>query len=92
MAVLQRNEKGIPVSSAARKTLERAGLMKGHDADAGEYVLKHLDDMDSMIPSMENGDVLTAVTDAADKYYYGQADLDSCATELDASLESLLNS
>ena len=92
MAVLQRNEKGIPVSSAARKTLERAGLMKGHDADAGEYVLKHLDDMDSMIPSMENGDVLTAVTDAADKYYYGQAALDSCATELDASLESLLNS
>ncbi len=81
MAKLQGTEKGIPVSSKARKVLQDNDMIKGLDGEAGSYVLDHLDSMKLMNPSLEDSDLISAFIDEAEKYYYGKADLDTCTKE-----------
>lgn len=81
MAKLQGTEKGIPVSSKARKVLQDNDMIEGLDGEAGSYVLDHLDSMKLMNPSLEDSDLISAFIDEAEKYYYGKADLDTCTKE-----------
>lgn len=92
MVLLQGTEKGIPVSAKARRILKHSGTLNSYDAEAGDYVFRNLKHFETMVPSIENADVITAFRDEADKYAYGIANLDTCALELTASWKATLNS
>lgn len=92
MVLLQGTEKGIPVSSRARRILEENDALNDYDAEAGGYVFSNLDHFETMVPSIENSDVISSFRDEADKYVYGIADLDTCAQELCDSWTATLNS
>ena len=91
MVLLQGTEKGIPVNTQARKILQNSGTLNGYDAEAGNYVFSSLDRFETMVPSIENTDVITAFRDYADKYTYSVADLDTCAAELADQWVAVLN-
>jgi len=90
MILLQGTEKGIPVSSRARQTLSVNGRLNGYDAEAGNFVLSNLDTFETMVPSLENSDVIDAFQDQATQYAYGVADLDTCAQALSDSWTATL--
>ena len=91
MVLLQGTEKGIPVNTQARKILQNSGTLNVYDAEAGNYVFSSLDRFETMVPSIENTDVITAFRDYADKYAYSVADLDTCAAELADQWVAVLN-
>ena len=92
MVLLQGTEKGIPVSATARQILKDNGALNGYDAEAGNFVFDNLDRFETMVPSIENSDVIDAFRNEADKYVYGVSDLDTCAQELSDSWTATLNS
>ena len=82
MVLLQGTEKGIPVSSQARRILREKDAMNNYDAEAGNYVYSNLDRFETMVPSNENSDIIDAFCDEAARYVYGIADLNTCSQEL----------
>ncbi len=89
MAKLQGTEKGVPVSSKALKTLQDEGMINSMEYDASKMIRDNQDELDMMIPVLEDSNIQAAFIDASDKYLYGVEDLETAAKELDKSFGDL---
>ena len=81
MAVLQGVEKGIPLSSKAKDTLDQKGMLSGIQYEASlimdnNKLIKHMD------PILENTDIINAYIDACNLVIYNKATLDDAAEGL----------
>ena len=72
MAQLQGLEKGVPLSSNARTTLEGLGMLDGIQYDAFERMNEPAI-INRMRPVMENGDVIDLFTDACNEVLFEKA-------------------
>ncbi len=82
MAVLQGTEKGVPVSSQALETLQNEGMINSMEYDASKMIRDNQDELEMMIPILEDSGIQQAFIDASDKYIYDIKDLDAAAREL----------
>jgi oligogalacturonide transport system substrate-binding protein len=81
MAVLQGVEKGIPLSSTARETLDEKGMLSGLQYDASlvmdnNKLIKHMN------PILENTDILDEYINACNLVLYNKAPINDAAEEL----------
>jgi DNA-binding NarL/FixJ family response regulator len=79
MAVLQKTEKGVPVSSKAVETLQEEGLLTGRGYEAANKMMEERESLSIMLPVMENEEVLDAIKEGADEYLYGNMQRKTCA-------------
>ncbi|MDD6730070.1 MAG: ABC transporter substrate-binding protein [Eggerthellaceae bacterium] len=86
-ALLQGTEKGVPASKTARETLADNGKLSGFEEEATEQMQDHKDELDPMVPAMEDADIISAFKDSLRKYEYGRADLSQSAQELYAAVQ-----
>ena len=86
-ALLQGTEKGVLASKTARETLADNGKLSGFEEEATEQMQDHKDEMDPMVPAMEDADIISAFKDSLRKYEYGRADLSQSAQELYAAVQ-----
>lgn len=80
-AKLQGTEKGVPISKAAVKALRDAGMLKGVEWEAGQYIHDNRDQMDMINPMLEDADVQDAFEDAVNRLLYSDATLAQMAGE-----------
>ena len=76
MAVRQTTEKGIPISDAAYKVLEKEEMMNGYEESANSNMQECQEEMKLMEPILENENVLDAFKEEADYYLYDKKSLD----------------
>ena len=89
MAVLQKTEKGVPVSNAAIKALSDQGLYETNEYKATQEMTEHQQELHLMIPIMENDSVLDAFKIGADEYLYDKQSVDECASAICKSIREL---
>ncbi len=92
MARLQGTEKGVPVSSKALETLQEENLINSIEYEASSMIRDNQEDLEMMIPILEDADVQQAFIDASDKYIYGIKDLEAAAKEMDQSFTDITKS
>lgn len=78
-AVLQGTEKGMPVSMVSRKAVEDSGSADRFEAEATDALIARQDQLETIIPQMENDAVISAFKEEADKYLYGREEKEICA-------------
>ncbi|MBR6393191.1 MAG: carbohydrate ABC transporter substrate-binding protein [Ruminococcus sp.] len=76
MAVLQGVEKGIPLSSSARKHLEDADMLNGIQYDAS-LKMEENDNLRKMNPILENSSVIDAFIDSCNLVIYQKDSIDN---------------
>lgn len=81
-ALLQGTEKGLPVSQSARSAVEESGEADVHEMAATEMMTAHLDEIRTIIPQMENDDIISAFKEEADRYLYGKAGKEECTAAI----------
>ena len=79
MAKLQQTEKGVPVSDAAVEALNEEGLSKTNEYMAVSEMNENIDEMNLMIPSMENESIIDAFKSGADEYIFDKMTVEECA-------------
>ena len=85
-ALLQGNEKGVPVSASALKALRDADALTGLEWEAGDAIHRGLGSMEMINPLLEDEDVQKAISDACDKCYFGRSTIEAAAAELNDAL------
>ncbi len=83
MARLQGTEKGVPVNRTAMETLRGEGMIDSIEYDASSMIRENQDELQMMLPQIENSEVLSCFTDCSAKYLFGVASLEDAAEELD---------
>ena len=76
MAMLQKTEKGVPISHNAYETLKNADALDTYQTDASNKMMENRDCMSVMLPVMENEALINAFKEGADEYIYGKKTLD----------------
>ena len=89
MAVLQKTEKGVPVSDSAVKALTGQGLTETNEYKATQEMNEHQQELHIMIPIMENDAVLDVFKSGADEYLYDKQSADECAAAICAGIREL---
>ena len=79
MAVRQATEKGIPISDAAYQVLEEEEMMNGYEDSAHDNMQECQEEMELMMPVLENEEVLDAFKEEADYYLYNKKSLGEVA-------------
>ena len=82
MAMLQKTEKGIPVSKTAVETLKKNGELENIDYTATEQMLQHEKRMDTMYPILEKASVYKSFYEEAAYYLYGENTIDEVADKI----------
>ena len=82
MAMLQKTEKGIPISKTARETLEEAGETDNIDYKASEQMFEYGDKLKMSYPILEKESVYLTFFDGAAYYIYGSQTLDEAAKNI----------
>lgn len=82
MADLQRTEKGIPASKRQVDYLVRQGKIESFEYDATCKMRENIDSYDTMIPIMENEDIIAAFKIDADEYLYGKLTKEECSQRI----------
>jgi len=82
MAVLQGTEKGIPVSKYALEAIEKEGLLTGYSVDANNQMIEAGDDLQVMIPVLENEDIIDLFKTNSDDYIYNILTLEEVADNI----------
>lgn len=82
MALLQKTEKGIPASKAAKQYLDKNGELEGIDNDATEQMLAIQSEMRPMVPILESEDVYGVFIDDAAYYLYAGVSLEETAQKI----------
>jgi len=88
-AQLQGTEKGVPVSSSARKALYDSGMLSGIEYQSGEFITDNIANMNLINPMLENSAFQDTFKSISDKYIYNETTLDDSASELHRELVSL---
>ncbi|MBR6223431.1 MAG: carbohydrate ABC transporter substrate-binding protein [Lachnospiraceae bacterium] len=90
MVKLQQTEKGVPVSSAAIKTLSEEGLSETNEYKATMELNKNIESLNLMIPNMENEKIIDAFKVGADEYIFDKQSVEECARNtLDAMKKAI---
>ncbi len=89
MAKLQGTEKGVPVSSQALEALQEADMINSIEYDASKMIRDNQDELDMMIPILEDSNIQKAFIEASDKYLYDIKDLDAAANEMSRKFRKL---
>jgi len=87
MAVRQAAEKGIPISDAAYQVLEEEKMMNSYEHSAHDNMKEFQDEMELMMPVLENENVLDAFKEEADYYLYHKKSLGEVAESVIARWE-----
>lgn len=82
MAMLQKTEKGVPVSHSAYETLDQAKELGTFETEATNKMMEERDGMSVMLPIMENETLIDAFKQGADEYIYGQKSLEDSIDEI----------
>lgn len=75
MTLLQKTEKGIPISKAARDILVKKNMLEGFEVDADEMRKNHSEDMRRMEPILESEQIYDVFKKEADYYLYDKKTL-----------------
>lgn len=89
MAKLQKTEKGVPVSSSARKALQETGELDGWEAKANQKMLDERDWMQTMVPALENEALMDAFKAGAYEYVYGRQTCEEAAGMIYKEIQGL---
>lgn len=89
MAKLQGTEKGVPVSSKAKETLQEEGMINSMEYESSKMIRDNQEELEMMIPALEDADIQKAFIEASDKYIYEVEDLETASKELHDSFTSL---
>lgn len=90
MALLQKTEKGVPTSQKAYTYLEENGDLNSYETIATEKMEDYKSNLDTIIPSLENDDILTLFKTECDKYLYGKITLDECTDNVYSGIRDIL--
>ena len=90
MAVLQKTEKGVPVSDAAIQALSGEGLKESNEYKASQEMTEHQEEYHKMIPIMENEPVLDAFKSGADEYLYNKQSSAEAAKAICRDIRALI--
>lgn len=82
MAILQGTEKGVPVSRKALQAIEDAGLLDGYCTDANNQMIEAGAALKTMIPIMEDEELIDNIKSNADAYIYGKVDVHEAAKDI----------
>ena len=90
MAKKQGIEKGFPISRAAAEAIEEHTDLPAYAQIANELIRDDEHKLGIMTPEMENADVIDCFKDGTDKFIYGQASLEDCASEIVVNMQKAL--
>ena len=90
MAKKQGIEKGFPISKAAARAIEDHTDLPEYARIANELIRDEEHKLGIMSPEMENADVIDCFKDGTDKFIYGQASLEDCASEIVENIQKAL--
>ncbi len=90
MAKLAKTEKGVPVSDAAVAALSEEGLFDTNEFLASQEMNEHMEDLNLMIPMMENEDIIDAFKSGADEYIYDKMTLEESAAETYKAIKEII--
>lgn len=76
MALLQKTEKGIPVSDSAYNTLEQEGLLEDLATDANAKITNNQKNLSKMATVLEESNVYLSFINDSDYYLYGKMPLE----------------
>ena len=82
MPMLQKTEKGIPISKNAKKVLNENNLLDNIDYRATEDMVKYQDKLKMMYPILEKEEVYGAFFEGAQYYLYKQQTLDEASQNI----------
>lgn len=82
MALLQKSEKGVPISKFAVKTLQDNGDLDNYEYKATELLRERMEEYGKLLPVMENAKVIDAFKSNADEYLYDKMKVKACAKQL----------
>lgn len=82
MAKLQKNEKGVPASSAMIEALQKRGVLNTKEYEATEKMDEERDQIKIMPTIMESEEVLTSFKQESDALVYDKVDSRTCAENL----------
>ena len=90
MALLQGVEKGIPLSTSARQSLDDAGQLQGLQYDAS-LLMENNKNMSQMDPIVENTSLINEFFKACNLVIYDKADIDTASQELYQTLNDIMD-
>ncbi|MBR1893012.1 MAG: carbohydrate ABC transporter substrate-binding protein [Lachnospiraceae bacterium] len=90
MAKKQGIEKGFPISRAASEAIEDHTDLPAYARIANDLIRDEDHKLGIMTPEMENADVIDSFKNGSDKYIYGQASLEDCASEIVENMQKAL--
>ena len=90
MAKLQQTEKGVPVSDAAVAALEEEGLSETNEFKAVQEMIEHQDEMNLIIPNMENESIIDAFKMGADEYIFDKMSVEECAKQIYNEMKAVI--
>ncbi len=90
MAVLQGTDKGFPTSQAAYDTLYEAGELDGNEMQANIQMTDNQDRMRTMIPEMENSDIIDAFKNGADMYVFGVCSPEDASSDIVDNINGII--
>lgn len=82
MALLQKTEKGVPISKNAKEVLVSENILEGLTYDANENITKYSDKLSKMETILESDNVYGVFKNEADYYLYDRNTLDEVAESL----------
>jgi len=88
MALLQGVEKGIPLSTSARQSLDDAGQLQGLQYDAS-LLMENNSELTQMDPIVENTSLINAFFEACNLVIYDKTDIDTASQELYKTLNDI---
>ena len=90
MALLQGVEKGVPVSAAARTTLEENDMLTGIQYDAAMKLNEFTDSIAVVSPYLESSDMIDAFRNACNAVLFDKSTVEEQARELYDTFQTLL--
>jgi oligogalacturonide transport system substrate-binding protein len=82
MTLLQKTDKGIPISKSAENVLEEEGLIPDLDYRANKQMLDNQEKMPVMYPVLENENVYVSFKSEADYYLYNRSTVEEVAEKI----------
>ena len=83
-------EKGIPLSTSARQSLDDAGQLQGLQYDAS-LLMENNKNMSQMDPIVENTSLINEFFKACNLVIYDMADIDTASQELYQTLNDIMD-
>lgn len=90
MVKLQQTEKGVPVSKKAIEILNEEGLSETNEYKAIEEMNEHQENLQLIIPNIENESIIDAFKQGADEYIFDKATAEECADVICVEINEII--